>query len=112
MRFCANCVISVLLYELLKDYFTGSIPTAIGNLQNIEEVHLSANQMEGNIPTEIGQITTLRKWYMALSFPFLKEELSFFTRVLCVFILTKCNQTIIFNPSVTPRSLSFYPYTK
>ncbi len=38
---------------------TGSIPTELGNLSNLIDLHLRFNQLTGNIPTELGNLSNL-----------------------------------------------------
>jgi len=39
---------------------SGSIPTVFGNLSNLQTLHLFGNQLSGNIPTELGNLSNLQ----------------------------------------------------
>jgi hypothetical protein len=45
--------------ELENNQLTGSIPTELGNLTNLEELWLSYNQLTGSIPSELGNLGNL-----------------------------------------------------
>ncbi len=45
--------------ELNSNQLTGSIPTELGNLSNLEELELNSNQLTGSIPTELGNLSNL-----------------------------------------------------
>ena len=38
---------------------TGEIPTELGSLSNLQELHLNDNQLTGEIPTELGSLSNL-----------------------------------------------------
>ena len=44
---------------LQNNNLSGSIPSSIGNLSKLETLHLHSNQLSGNIPIEIGNLTNL-----------------------------------------------------
>jgi Leucine-rich repeat (LRR) protein len=39
---------------------SGSIPSELGNLANLETLRLSNNQLSGSIPTELGNLDNLQ----------------------------------------------------
>ena len=43
---------------------TGSIPSEIGNLDNLEFLHMGDNQLSGSIPSEIGNLDNLTYLHM------------------------------------------------
>ncbi len=45
---------------LYNNILTGSIPTALGKLINLRELSLGANLLTGSIPVELGRLTNLR----------------------------------------------------
>ncbi len=53
----ANGRVTLLL--LSDNQLTGSIPTELGNLSNLEDLWLSDNQLTGSIPTELGNLSNL-----------------------------------------------------
>ena len=44
---------------LKNNSLSGAIPTEIGNLTNLDQLHLENNSLSGAIPTEIGNLTSL-----------------------------------------------------
>ncbi len=50
----------VINLELNFNQLTGSIPTELGNLSNLESLLLSFNQLTGSIPTELGNLSNLQ----------------------------------------------------
>ena len=47
-----------------SNQLTGSIPSEIGNLTNLEYLRLDNNQLTGEIPPEIGNLTNLTHLYL------------------------------------------------
>ncbi|MGY8788354.1 MAG: leucine-rich repeat domain-containing protein, partial [Fidelibacterota bacterium] len=45
--------------HLQNNELTGSIPSEIGNLINLERLHLDNNQLTGSIPPELGNLINL-----------------------------------------------------
>ncbi len=45
--------------QLFSNQLTGSIPTELGNLSNLEDLRLNFNQLTGSIPTELGNLSNL-----------------------------------------------------
>ena len=45
---------------LAGNWLTGSIPPELGDLSNLESLHLHFNQLSGTIPTELGNLSELR----------------------------------------------------
>ena len=45
---------------------SGSIPSSLGSLTNLEEMRLDGNALSGSIPAELGNLTNLR--HLNLSF--------------------------------------------
>ena len=43
---------------------SGSIPTELGQLTNLETLHLNLNELSGSIPAELGQLTNLKTLYL------------------------------------------------
>ena len=50
--------------HLNHNKLTGSIPTEIGNLSNLTELWLQSNRLSGSIPTEIGNLSNLKVLYL------------------------------------------------
>ncbi len=50
----------VVAIDLGFNNLTGSIPTSIGNLENLESLKLFFNHIEGTLPSEIGNLTNLK----------------------------------------------------
>ncbi len=46
--------------DLSSNQLTGSIPTELGNLSNLEFLILYSNQLTGSIPTELGNLSNLK----------------------------------------------------
>ena len=66
--FCTLCTFSCLdVFVFLADtnVFTGSIPTEIGRLTNLETLILDGNLLSGNIPSTVGNLSSLN--YFGLS---------------------------------------------
>ena len=47
--------------DLSSNQLTGSIPTDLGNLANLEGLNLSGNQLAGAIPTDLGNLASLER---------------------------------------------------
>ena len=54
----------VTLLDLSEKELTGSIPTELEYLDNLEALDLSDNQLTGSIPTELGSLINLRELYL------------------------------------------------
>jgi len=61
--FCSGGHVSRL--ALSRNQLTGTIPTELGNLSNLESLELAWNNLTGEIPTELGNLTNL--WALYLS---------------------------------------------
>ncbi len=61
--------------DLSNTGLTGSIPSKIGDLKNLEIINLSRNQLNGEIPPEIGYLTNLT--HLSLSDNQLNGEIPF-----------------------------------
>ena len=46
--------------NLFRNNLSGSLPTSIGGLKNLEELNLSFNRISGAIPSQISQLSNLR----------------------------------------------------
>ena len=51
--------------NLYANGLTGVIPSAIGNLVNLEGLYLASNQLSGEIPSEIGNLVNLIDFYLS-----------------------------------------------
>ena len=40
---------------------SGEIPVELGNLTNLQQLHLSQNMLSGEIPVELGNLTNLQR---------------------------------------------------
>ncbi|TGG90815.1 MAG: hypothetical protein ERJ67_08755 [Aphanocapsa feldmannii 277cV] len=47
--------------KLRNNQLTGSIPAALGNLNNLTELDLASNKLRGSIPTALGNLSNLKK---------------------------------------------------
>ncbi len=68
MWFGVNCSEdngSIIGLDLYANQLTGSIPSEIGGLINLEYLYLDQNQLTGSIPSEIGSLTNLIELYLA-----------------------------------------------
>ena len=45
--------------DLYSNQLSGSIPSSLGNLSNLEFLHISANQLSGSIPSSLGNLSNL-----------------------------------------------------
>ncbi len=50
--------------RLEENQLTGSIPTELGNLSNLEDLRLNYNQLTGSIPTELGNLSNLEDLWL------------------------------------------------
>ena len=50
--------------DLVENQLTGSIPSSLGSLTNLEFLYLQRNQLEGSIPSSLGSLTSLRYLYL------------------------------------------------
>jgi Leucine-rich repeat (LRR) protein len=50
--------------NLSSNKLTGTIPTELGNLSNLEYLNLSWNELSGTIPTELGNLSNLKSLYL------------------------------------------------
>ena len=56
--------------RLDENQLTGSIPSSLGSLTNLQELDLTANQLTGSIPSSLGSLTNLQRlwlWYNELT---------------------------------------------
>jgi len=51
--------------DLYANGLTGVIPSAIGNLVNLEGLYLASNQLSGEIPSSIGNLVNLNDLYLS-----------------------------------------------
>ena len=51
--------------DLPENQLTGSIPSELGNLTNLESLSLGYNQLTGSIPPQLGQLTKLWQLHLA-----------------------------------------------
>ncbi len=54
----------VTMLNLDSNQLTGSIPTELGNLSNLEFLWLNINQLTGSIPTELGNLSNLESLWL------------------------------------------------
>ena len=54
--------VSVLTLD--ENQLSGEIPTELGNLSNLQRLHLGGNQLTGGIPTELGSLTNMQDLYL------------------------------------------------
>ena len=52
-----DCVEQALI--LSKNFFTGNLPAELGNLVNLEVLHLQDNLLEGKVPSELGKLISI-----------------------------------------------------
>ena len=45
--------------NLLRNQLSGSIPSSLGNLSNLEVLSLGSNQLSGSIPSSLGNLSNL-----------------------------------------------------
>ena len=94
-----------LLTELIdidfdKNALTGTIPTELGNIQNIVLFELDENALTGSIPTEVGRMTSVRKLDLRKSESLYSSALpALFTSLFSVrFSALKSNHIFIVSP--------------
>ncbi|HET7115445.1 MAG TPA: leucine-rich repeat domain-containing protein, partial [Hanamia sp.] len=46
--------------SLVSNQLTGSLPSSIGNLTNLQELELGSNQLSGSIPSSLGNLPNLQ----------------------------------------------------
>ena len=51
--------------ELTNNRLTGSIPSELGDLSNLQRLFLNNNQLSGSIPSELGNLSNLRRLSLA-----------------------------------------------
>ena len=51
---------TVIELVLTNNNLNGTIPSALGNLENLERLYLNTNQLSGSIPIELGNLDNLR----------------------------------------------------
>ena len=51
--------------HLSSNRLSGSVPAALGQLTQLQRLHLSSNQLSGPIPAELGQLTQLQRLDLA-----------------------------------------------
>ncbi|MDX9928928.1 MAG: M64 family metallopeptidase [Bacteroidales bacterium] len=56
-----------------SNFLTGSLPSELGQLSNLENLYLSCNHLDGEIPVELGQLQKLM--YFDLSFNYYEGEI-------------------------------------
>ena len=57
-------LVNLNLLELYSNQLTGSIPPEIGQLANLKGLYLLGNQLNGSIPPEIGQLANLEELHL------------------------------------------------
>ena len=48
-----------------SNQLTGTIPSKLGSLTNLQRLHLSRNQLTGTIPSKLGSLTNLRELHLS-----------------------------------------------
>jgi Leucine-rich repeat (LRR) protein len=51
-------------FAIVNNTLRGTIPTELGNLSQVENLHLTANQLSGTIPTELGNLTNVKQLHL------------------------------------------------
>ena len=51
--------------DLHSNQLTGSIPTQLGSLTNLQYLNLHTNQLTGSIPTQLGGLTSLQRLFLS-----------------------------------------------
>ncbi len=51
--------------DLHSNQLTGSIPTQLGSLTNLQYLNLHTNQLTGSIPTQLGSLTGLQRLFLS-----------------------------------------------
>ncbi|XP_038895998.1 probable LRR receptor-like serine/threonine-protein kinase At3g47570 [Benincasa hispida] len=59
-----NFLRSLTVLIMNNNQITGTIPTSIGKLKQLQGFHISNNSLEGNIPTELCQLENLDELYL------------------------------------------------
>ena len=59
--FCNGAKSTVVTVALPNNNLTGSLPSQIGNLPDLDQINLQSNQLTGSIPSELGQLSKLTR---------------------------------------------------
>merc|ERR1712125_98183 len=51
-------------FDIWDNDFTGTIPTELGAMDDLEELYLGINELRGTIPSELGSLDDLKYLYM------------------------------------------------
>jgi len=55
-----HCSLPPRLSFTTPQFFTGTLPTTLGNLKNLMEIHVPNNALNGTLPSELGRLTALK----------------------------------------------------